>query len=66
MLRYKLRTLLIVLALGPPVLALVLGAAVDGSLEVVERRSFVLVPLWVIVTATMIFLDWRHNAHSNS
>jgi hypothetical protein len=63
--RYHLRSLLIVLALGPPVLALVLGTAIDGSLEVVERRSLILVSLWVIVITAMIFVDWRHNAHTN-
>jgi quinol-cytochrome oxidoreductase complex cytochrome b subunit len=64
--RYRLRTLLIVLALGPPVLALVLGAAIDESLEVVERRSPILMSLLVVAITAMIFVDWRKNAHSDT
>ena len=59
MFRYKLRTLLILLAVLPPVAALVFGATVDDSLEAVERRSLFFIGLWFASMVAVIFLDWQ-------
>jgi hypothetical protein len=57
--RYRLRTLLILLVVLPPVAALVFGATVDGSLETIERRSLFLITLWFGSIVATIFFDWQ-------
>jgi hypothetical protein len=45
MFRYKLRTLLIVLAVGPPVLAAILGTVIEYGWETIERHGLLLVSI---------------------
>ncbi len=59
--RYRLRTLVVLTAIGPPLLAVVLGATVDGSIETLERRMHFLVSVWLVVVVAMIVLDWQHS-----
>ena len=49
MLRYKLRTLLIVLALGPPVLAGVWYVMSGGQLAMVVGSTLTLAALWKVI-----------------
>ncbi len=60
--RFRLRTLLILLLIGPPMLAVALGVAVDTTVEVMERRSVFLISVWVISLTAIIFFDWRRTA----
>jgi hypothetical protein len=57
--RYRLRTLLILLAVGPPVLGWILGARYDEDLAVVERRGLVLAVIWAIAVVVLVLWDWR-------
>jgi hypothetical protein len=61
--RYRLRTLLILLAVGPPVLGWLLGATVEGAAEVIERRLVSLSIFWVAGITTMIVWDWHRSRH---
>jgi hypothetical protein len=57
--RYKLRTLLILLAIGPPMLAYLLGEAVDFA--TMERRIEFCITVWFALIVTIIFWDWQRN-----
>jgi len=57
--RYKLRTLLILLAVLPPVAALVFGATVDDTLETVEWRSLFFIGIWFASVIAIILYDWQ-------
>ena len=57
--RFRLRTLLILLAVLPPVIALVLGETVDFA--TMERRIEFFVTVWFALIVTIIVVDWQRN-----
>jgi len=57
--RFRLRTLLILLAVLPPVIAYVLGETVDFA--TMERRIEFFVTVWFALIVTIIVVDWQRN-----
>jgi hypothetical protein len=57
--RYRLRTLLIILALGPPLVASILGAFIEHGWEALERYSLLLVTIWAFSFLALIIWDWQ-------
>jgi hypothetical protein len=56
--RYRVRTLLILMAVVPPLLGWLLGAG-----EVIEQRLVSLTVVWVAGIFTMIVWDWHRSRH---
>ena len=57
MFRYKLHTLLIVVAIGPPLFATILGAVLEHGWEAIERHCLLLVTIWAFSLIALILWD---------
>ena len=59
--RFRLRTLMIVMAVAPPLLGWLLSTTVDGAFGIIEGYLTRFIILYVAGITAMIFWDWHRN-----